>query len=193
MKPGLLWAAHYEHLPGQKVWGPSGKISNLTRPPEKDEERAPSWSWASVDGQVDFWMLRMGTQDGLEVLDVTMSAGEDELAEAHPRGTIKLRGAVAQMFYRAQPNVSDLGVLTFGRDDSLEDRSGTLHGCLMDVDRSTARFCWVIIAAQSSGSWLLLVLDEREDESSYRRIGLCIAHGVAVDSRRFKMRYILVS
>ncbi|OTA99437.1 hypothetical protein M426DRAFT_29012, partial [Hypoxylon sp. CI-4A] len=34
---GILWCAHYYHLPGRKV------------PPVK---RAPSWSWASIDGQL---------------------------------------------------------------------------------------------------------------------------------------------
>ncbi|KAI0760155.1 heterokaryon incompatibility protein-domain-containing protein, partial [Fomes fomentarius] len=36
---GLVWAAHYHHFPSRKVPGPAPR-------------RAPSWSWASVDGAV---------------------------------------------------------------------------------------------------------------------------------------------
>lgn len=191
IKPGLLWAAHYDHVPGQKVWGPSGRITKLSKPhnDEDEGERAPSWSWASIDGQVDFWALRMGTGDGFEVLDVAM-----EVAEARPRGTLRIRGLVARMFYRPHPDGHSNGVLTFRRNDDLKDRSTTLNGCLIDVERDAEQFCWAAVAARSSGSWLLLVLKKcGGGQSCYRRIGMCISYSVNVDPGRFEMREIIVA
>ncbi|KAI1371390.1 HET-domain-containing protein [Hypoxylon crocopeplum] len=190
---GLLWCAHYYHMPGRKVWGISlvDKISELTKPPAK---RAPSWSWASLDGQLDFWALRT-KGFVVEVLDVAMSAGENELTEALPDGTIKLRGLVARMFYHPPPDEPgrDVGILTFGEADSLDDKSVTLHGCVMDVDRRSPRFCSVVIMSQSNGNidWYLLVLDECDD-GSYMRIGMCTAHNVHVDPKRFETTDILI-
>ncbi|KAI1206340.1 HET-domain-containing protein [Annulohypoxylon truncatum] len=183
---GLLWCAHYDHMPGRKVWGISStdRISALARPTER---RAPSWSWAALDGHLDFWALRIGGFV-VEVLDVKMSVGENELTEAFPDGVVKLRGQVARMFYHAPDDSKyDVGTLTFGRADSLKDTSSVLNGCVMDLDRRTPRFCWVLVMAQSNDDWFLLVLDKGED-GLYRRIGMVTAKNVKVDSARFQVQ-----
>ncbi|KAI1402473.1 HET-domain-containing protein [Hypoxylon fuscum] len=181
---GLLWCAHYDHMPGRKVWGISytDRISKLSAPPQI---RAPSWSWAALDGYTDFWALRTGGFV-VEVLGVTMGAGENELTEAFPTGTVKLRGSVAQMFYHAPSDLSlDVGTLTFSETDFVDDKSVALSSCVMDLDRRTSRICWVVIMSKANGSWYSLVLD-RLDNRSYRRIGMCTAHGVSVDPGRFE-------
>ncbi|KAI2463826.1 HET-domain-containing protein [Annulohypoxylon bovei var. microspora] len=188
---GLLWCAHYDHIPGRKVWGisPTDRISRLARPPEK---RAPSWSWAALDGHLDFWTLRIGGFV-VEVLDVAMSVGENDLTEAFPDGVIKLRGHSARMFYHPpEESKYDVGALTFEQSDSLDDESSVLHGCVIDLDRRTPRFCWVLIMAQSNDERYLLVLD-KNDEELYQRIGMVTAKGVKVDSKRFEMQEVQIA
>ncbi|KAI1774346.1 HET-domain-containing protein [Hypoxylon cercidicola] len=187
---GLLWCAHYDHMPGRKVWGISStdRISVLTTPPEK---RAPSWSWAALDGHIDFWALRT-SRFVIDALDVTMSTGENELTAAFPSGTMKLRGQVARMFYHTPEDPgADVGNLTFRRVDSPEDKSVTLNSCVMDVDRRTPRFCWVVVMSKSNSNWYLLVL-HRCPDGSYRRIGMCTAHNVEVDLGRFETQDIQI-
>ncbi|KAI4864563.1 HET-domain-containing protein [Hypoxylon rubiginosum] len=186
---GLLWCAHYDHMPGRKVWGISfsDRISVLAKPPEK---RAPSWSWAALDGQIDFWALRT-YGFVVETLDVVMSAGENELTAAFPTGTVKLRGEVARMFYHPPDDGLDVGILTFEEADSPSDRSVALSGCVMDLDRRTSRFCWVVVMSKSNGSWYLLVLDRCAD-GSYQRIGMSTAHNVEVNPGRFETQDIQI-
>ncbi|KAI5856202.1 HET-domain-containing protein [Durotheca rogersii] len=188
---GLLWGAHYDHMPGRKVWGisPTDTIVELSRPPAK---RAPSWSWAALDGQIDFWALRINGFIA-EVLEVEMGIGDNVLTEAFPEGTLRLRGAVAQMTY-LKPSVgprSDVGMLTFGQDDTCDDETAILGGCVMDLDRQSSRICWVMIMARSNDSWYLLVLDKRDD-GSYRRVGMATSYSVRVDPARFEMEDIRI-
>ncbi|KAI1086610.1 HET-domain-containing protein [Rostrohypoxylon terebratum] len=188
---GLLWCAHYYHGPGRKVWGisPTDRISQLSKPPEK---RAPSWSWATLDGHLDFWALKIGGFV-VEVLDVKMSKSENELTEAFPDGVVKLKGLVAQMFYHApQESGYDVGTLAFRQPDSVSDASNTLNGCVMDLDRRTPRYCWVLLMAKSNNDWYLLVL-HKVDDGSFRRIGMCTAKGVRVDPSRFETREVEIA
>ncbi|KAI2603624.1 HET-domain-containing protein [Hypoxylon sp. NC1633] len=192
---GLLWCAHYDHIPGRKVWGISStdKISTLAKPPQK---RGPSWSWAALDGQLDFWALRT-RGFVVEVLDVAMSSGENELTEVSPYGSIKLRGLVAQMYYHAPPDEPghEVGTLTFQQTDSLGDKSNSLNGCVLDLDRRSSRICWVLVMSQANSStdWYLLVLDRHDDGRPYQRIGMCTAHYVKVNTSRFEMQDVLLA
>ncbi|OTA99436.1 hypothetical protein M426DRAFT_325143 [Hypoxylon sp. CI-4A] len=61
----------------------------------------------------------------------------------------------------------------------------------MDLDRRSSRFCWVIVIAQSNSDWYLLVLNQNDD-GLYERIGMCTAHYVQVDSKRFETREIQI-
>lgn len=189
---GLLWCAHYYHAPGRRVWGISqtDEISLLAAPPEK---RAPSWSWAALDGQLDFWALRT-SQFVVEVVNVSMSVGENEFTEACPIGTVTLRGLFARMFYHPPPDSPglDVGNLTFGEADSINDKTVTLSGCVMDLDRRSSRFCSVILIAQANKSWYFLVLDKNRD-GSYRRVGMCTAHSVEVDSAKFETLEVAIA
>ncbi|KAI1138470.1 HET-domain-containing protein [Hypoxylon sp. FL0543] len=182
---GLLWAAHHVQIPGRTHWNlsPTSEIVELRKPPQR---RAPSWSWAALDGQLDFYEL---TSESIvvEVLDVAMRVGENELTEACPDGAIKLRGLVARMFYH--PSANDIGSLTFQQHRTLEHKSHGMSGCIMDLDRRSPRYCWVMVIAQSIDDWLLLVLD-KDDDGSYRRIGRGSVHDIELDAERFKTQII---
>ncbi|OTB18675.1 hypothetical protein K445DRAFT_19277 [Daldinia sp. EC12] len=187
---GLLWCAHYYHAPGRKVWGISttDEISELTKPPRK---RAPSWSWASLDGALDFWALRIGGFV-IEVLDVAMDS-EKEATHGYPDGIVKLKGRIAQMFYHPpEDNRYDVGVLTFEQTDTPNFRSGPINSCVMDLDRRTPRACWPLLMTESPTDKYLLVLHKRED-GSYRRVGMSNAHWREVDPVRFRMEEIQIA
>ncbi|KAI0847267.1 HET-domain-containing protein [Daldinia vernicosa] len=187
---GLLWCAHYYHAPGRKVWGISttDEISELSKPPTK---RAPSWSWAALDGALDFWALRIGGF-AVEVLDVAIEA-EKEAIYGYPDGIIKLRGRLAQMFYHPpQDNKHDVGVLTFEPTDSPNFHSGPINSCVMDLDRRSPRLCWALVMTESPNDKYLLVLHMRKD-GSYRRVGMSTAHWREVDLSRFKTQEIHIT
>ncbi|KAI1390602.1 HET-domain-containing protein [Hypoxylon trugodes] len=185
---GLLWCAHYDHMPGRRVWGISttDRISVLTKPAKK---RAPSWSWASVDGQLDFWARKIGGFV-VEALGVTMDAEREGIASV-ASGIVKLRGLVTRMYYHPPPDKPglDVGALTFKRIDSPEDESVTLNGCVMDVDRRSPRFCWAIVMAQSMNDWYLLILHKQND-GKFQRIGMSTSKSVKVDPGRFETKEI---
>ncbi|KAI1805073.1 HET-domain-containing protein [Daldinia bambusicola] len=187
---GLLWCAHYYHVPGRKVWGISStdQISELSKPPRK---RAPSWSWASLDGALDFWALRI---DGfvIEVLDVTMDA-EKEATHGYPDGTLTLKGRIAPMFYHPpEDNKHDVGVLTFEQFETPGSHSEPLTRCVMDLDRRIPRGCWALVMTESPTDKYFLVLHKRDD-GSYRRIGMGNAHWREVDPVRFQIEEIQIS
>ncbi|KAI0378548.1 HET-domain-containing protein [Hypomontagnella monticulosa] len=188
---GLLWCANYYHMPGRKVWGISDidKISKLSKPPKK---RGPSWSWAAVDGQLDFWARKIGKNFVVEVLDVQMDE-ETETTGSYPNGIIKLKGFVAHMFYHPPESIDyDVGALTFDEAEVPNYRTGTFHSCVMDLDRRSSRTCWVIKMAQSNNDWYLLVLDKCDD-GSFRRIGMCIAHLGKDTPERFEIQEIEIA
>ncbi|KAI1407405.1 HET-domain-containing protein [Hypoxylon sp. FL1857] len=183
---GLLWVAHHVRIPGRAHWNisPKSTIVELSNPPEK---RAPSWSWAALDGQLDFYEPQ--TENVVvEVLDVAMSVGENELTEARPDGTIKLRGLVAQMFYRPPVNDGN-GSLTFHQPHSPKYESHGTNVCIMDLNRQSPRHCWVVVLVQAIYDSMLLVLDINDD-GSYRRIGRGSVQNVELETGRFETQII---
>jgi hypothetical protein len=188
----LLWGAHYYHGQGRKVWGysSSDRCSTLSKPQEK---RAPSWSWAALDGQIDFWALRLGKGSRLEILDVSMSRGENEFTEPHPHGVLRIRGHIAPMFYHRPLTGNSVSTLTFEETDSIDDDSTALGGCILDLDRETPRTCWAMIAIGSDVDLHLLILEKRDD-GSFKRIGMCTAYRIRnVDSKKFVEQEITLS
>lgn len=170
---GLVWGAHYHHFPSRKVPGYmlSDTCAVLTKPPTR---RAPSWSWASVDGSVMFGWTVDPSCCGFEVLDVRMSAGLDDYVESTPTGSLKLRAEVAEALYVPVDDHRDGGALLFqvrGEDEPIR-----LTTCVMDFDRRRARTCLAmsIKPPSSDATWVLLVLHKRHD-GCFERIGLCIS------------------
>ncbi|KAI2620888.1 HET-domain-containing protein [Hypomontagnella submonticulosa] len=187
---GLLWCANYYHQPGRKVWGISSvdKISKLSKPPKK---RGPSWSWAAVDGQIDFWARKIGKNFVVEVLDVKMDE-ETESAGHYPGGMVGLKGLVGTIFYHPPESPDyDVGALTLDQAESPDPKSGSFNSCVMDLDRRSSRTCWGIKMAQSNRKWYMLVLDKRDD-GSFQRIGMAMANFGDDTPERFQMREIEV-
>ncbi|OTA77272.1 hypothetical protein M434DRAFT_402379 [Hypoxylon sp. CO27-5] len=185
---GLLWTAHHVKITGRLYWNlsPTSEIVELSKPPKK---RAPSWSWAALDGQLDFFELK--TEDVVaEISDVTMSVGENALTEPCPDGIIKLKGLFAQMFYHLPAN-NRIGSLTFDRPSFPYYGPHAMGSCIMDLDRQSPRYCWVVVLAQSIHDWIALVLD-RNDDGSYRRIGRGSVHNSDIDARRFETQIIKI-
>lgn len=192
---GLLWGAHYYHVPGRKLWGYSSadKCNELFEPPLQQKQRAPSWSWAALDGQIDHWSNRIGPgENWYEVLDVTVE-GENELARQNVSGSIRIRGPVAHMSYNLPKPGGSVGFLTFVNEGKGEDQGAVeFNGCILDLDRMNPRTCWALIATGSNQNRYMLVLEERED-GSFKRIGFCTAYNVNYDPKRFSMREVLIT
>ncbi|KAH8202382.1 hypothetical protein TruAng_003455 [Truncatella angustata] len=187
---GLLWGAHYNHVEGRKVWGYSSadECSALS---EAQHKRAPSWSWAALDGRLDFWALRSNSLADFEIIEIEVAGNrENGLTQVNFEGTLKIRGSIAQMFYRPNEGL-DVGHLTFAELDSIEDKSTCLGGCVLDVNRQTARACWALIGIREDRTWYLLIL-ERSGAGKYKRIGFCTAYYVEVDPARFAVEEILM-
>ncbi|KAF3063750.1 putative heterokaryon incompatibility protein [Daldinia childiae] len=186
---GLLWCAHYYHMPGRKVWGISttDDISELSKPPTK---RAPSWSWAALDGALDFWALRIGGFV-VEVLNVAMET-EKEAIYGYPVGSIKLRGRLAQMFYHPpEDSKHDVGILTFEPTDTPDFHYRPTNTCVMDLDRQSPRLCWALIMTELPTNKYLLILHMRKD-GSYKRVGMSSASWREIDPR-FRTQEIYIT
>lgn len=184
---GLVWAAHYHHYPSRKVPGfnLSDACAVLTKPATR---RAPSWSWASVDGAVIFgWTVHRSFCD-FEVLDIQMSAGLDDYVEPAPSGRLVIRAKVSEARYVPVDDSRDGGALLFGVGGESETRLTT---CVMDVDRKRARACWVMSVHPPSGTWVLLVLD-KQTSGCFERIGLCISsyHGQTNEHSVLRERFV---
>ncbi|KAF9872504.1 heterokaryon incompatibility protein [Colletotrichum karsti] len=132
--------------------------------------RAPSWSWASLDGQVEFQLKgdfqhRHETDLSLslfKVLQISIGVGMDDPAAPEVQGCLKIRGPVAQMRYQHN-DPSDLhGSLAFENEEPIALRA------VMDFDRNVSRDCWVLTAGPSDPRILLL---EEIDVGTFRRIG----------------------
>ncbi|RDX40747.1 HET-domain-containing protein [Lentinus brumalis] len=172
---GIVWGAHYRHYPSRKVPGYmlTDACAVLTRPPTR---RAPSWSWASVDGPVIFGWTVHSSFCEFQVLDVTMRAGWNDYMQPAPAGSLKLRAQVAEAQYVPVEEYRDGGALIFQVGGHGDDEGIRLTACVMDFDRKVARACWAmsITPPSTNATWVLLVLHKRED-GCFERIGLCVS------------------
>ncbi|KXJ95829.1 heterokaryon incompatibility protein-domain-containing protein [Microdochium bolleyi] len=206
---GLLWGASYEHVPGRPVWGyqSSDKCQALALPKRQGDDRAPSWSWASLDGQIDHWALRIGDgEHWYEILEVAIDSGENDPACAQPVGSVRIKGPLEQVHYLPHPAGGDVGSLEFPADQSAVEevreapkRKGkgkkgankTFGGCVLDLDRHSPRDCWALIATRSNSDRFMLVLEDRGD-GTFRRIGFCTAYGFQFGRDKFPVAEVVV-
>lgn len=195
IKRGIHWGAHVINNAINRKVAPyqMDKCAVLSRPAQR---RAPSWSWTALDGKIDFF--ENSTHGMFEVLDVKMTIGDDDLTEAHPQGTLTLRGSMAAMSYHPPKAGYDVGKLILEPYDDLQDISKTMSGCVLDVDREEPCRCWVITAkadyTDEPGYGVYrqcLVLKERED-GCFERIGFCTGHMCRILSKDFVERTITV-
>lgn len=83
------------------LWEVRGDGVGAQRP---DRYRAPSWSWASVDGRISYQSPRIG-QDRITVLNAAVSLRSVDLTGQVKAGEIRLRGNLCEgRFLRTQDN-----------------------------------------------------------------------------------------
>lgn len=143
-------------------WAPvDDPARTLTRPAEP---RAPSWSWASVDGAVFFnRRLDLGHSE-LEILGCDISVGAGDPTAPKVEGRLTVRGFVAKMRYTPEPESS-----LFRRGGRLGSEDWVFTDMAsMDFDLGVSRECCVLITGRKRPSILLL---EEVDGGVYRRIG----------------------
>ncbi|KAF8851400.1 hypothetical protein BDZ45DRAFT_150284 [Acephala macrosclerotiorum] len=82
-----LWG---QHLATDLLWGRSFRQSTCLVPAKV--YRAPSWSWASVDGIIEAGYEVTKEKISIVILDVSIQAAGDDLTGAVTNGRIKLSG-----------------------------------------------------------------------------------------------------
>lgn len=168
---GLCWGASlvaFKEVRKRPGYASNDEVAEFRRP---DKARAPSWSWASVDGSVYFPCSR--TVGGkpwvgeIEVVDVQLDAEGSA-------GRLVVGGRVGVFDYsRSQQPHGGTGVLSKAGDEEGESMSAGI--CVLDFDRRRARAgCHALLVASSNmprAYACFLVLDKRAD-GTFRRIGL---------------------
>lgn len=160
-------------------------LAPWTRP---DPARAPSWSWASVDGPLYFPCARRFQTpwvSEIEVLDIQLDRNKNKGGGA---GTLTLRGRVGVFTYEVPPPPAqeglpqgDVGLLVQRQPAHPKEEDGIhVHVpagcCVLDLDRHRARTtgCHALLVASANMPRALacfLVLDKRAD-GTFRRIGV---------------------
>uniref|UniRef100_L2G597 Heterokaryon incompatibility protein n=1 Tax=Colletotrichum fructicola (strain Nara gc5) TaxID=1213859 RepID=L2G597_COLFN len=159
---GILWRARTSGAYG-KEFPPDLRL------PAKP--RAPSWSWASIDGEILFPM-RVGKvpwqpHASIQVLRIDMNVAMNDFAAPKVEGALKLRGLIAKMRYAPgnRPKRSDAV-----HEGSLAFEGETRYGgtITMDRDRAVARDCWALVVGQRHTDILTL---EEVGHNKFKRIG----------------------
>ncbi|RYP07947.1 hypothetical protein DL765_008968 [Monosporascus sp. GIB2] len=187
---GLLWCARTRRLPRVKAPGFHGRYA-LTRPAER---RAPSWSWASVDGPVEFRSKNLEPSNVadpmvFEVLDVDIGAAWDDMTAEKVEGTLKVRALLAKGQYYI-PEYGWEGVGGYRITDN-QGKETLLGNCIMDFEPGRERECWAL--APGKGSYMLML--EEVGEGRFARIGYIEDSGFTYDQelpRAFKAMEILL-
>ncbi|KLU84117.1 hypothetical protein MAPG_03162 [Magnaporthiopsis poae ATCC 64411] len=149
----LFWSARLKLLGEVKLPDGTTGMDVLTR----SDDNYPSWSWASVDGDVEFHGFSVENDD-VELLDVKVTVGFDDVMAERVEARLKLRAAIIKAPYN--PAWRWLG----------EEIAGTIFpiaSCVvLDVDRFRQRDYW-ILPTETHG---ILVMDEVKPRV-FRRVG----------------------
>lgn len=152
-------------------------LAPFTRP---EQARAPSWSWASVDGSLYFPCSRTFVKPWvgeIEVLDIAMD-------EKGCGGTLILRGRVGVFDYEAPAKPAqnmaqgEVGVLRKqrgGEEEEEEKGTDTAGNCVLDFDRHRPRTgCHALLAASSDmpRAFACFLVLEKMADGTFRRIGV---------------------
>ncbi|KAK3368398.1 heterokaryon incompatibility protein-domain-containing protein [Podospora didyma] len=186
---GLCWGPAWRHLgtPNRKATG-FDKCTILSKPAF---QVAPSWSWASVDGHVHFYLKGDYEHWSFTILGVDMDRGKDDLMAQKPFGTLTIKGLLAPMWYLPRGYGRDnadyeralghnVGSLAFTKNDKDQ-----FPQAMLDFDRETARECWGMVAYGKTSFKGILILEERG--MHFVRIGFCNDQRTGeFDTSRFK-------
>lgn len=120
---GLLWQRKYSSF--ETGWKPPAPLHNVSEalPARKsqiripgNEDRAPSWSWASINRPID-WIWDSRAVQLTTPLDVVLDMGfartRSSLSDTIPRWAIGLQGHVTQGTCRVLPHARIDGLATF--------------------------------------------------------------------------------
>lgn len=169
---GLFWFARGIRDKNTAVYSMHGRHT-LQKPAKS---RAPSWSWAAVDGPVEFLFKAMPSSNIADpavfrVLGVDVSKGHNAVAALHVEGAVRIRGLVARVRYFGRPN--QLGSIGWPDDEQEKEdfRSIGFITAIMDVDGDAARDCWVAVSQVGEHSKPGVLLLERLREGVFRRSG----------------------
>lgn len=138
-----------------------------------EQARAPSWSWASVDGSLYFPCSRAYItpwNSEIEVVDINM-------ADKGTAGTLILRGKVGAFQY-VVPKQGNMALGEVGHLCALGNESQTFACCVLDFDRHVPRECHVLLTTSigyKSGKFVSFVVLEKVAESKFQRIGISTA------------------
>ncbi|KAF2996333.1 hypothetical protein E8E14_003560 [Neopestalotiopsis sp. 37M] len=152
-------------LLSQLVWSRADSQDPLSRP---QTYRAPSWSWASIDGQVVFnntWWKAENATAVLIGVEVTPTS-DNEKYNKYRTGSLTISGATTTMKLDLNPQTNDLSVPASHKGISIKLNTSEFHGI------STLN---VILLQVLRDSQLLrgLVLVVDGDKDTFRRIGYC--------------------
>lgn len=173
---GLLWTPRWTDEDFSH--GPLGHRSLEARKPL----RAPSWSWASVDGFLD-WRSR-DTETAFEplslIIHVDTDSEKDALLGLNCRdNTIVIRGPLQCVTYTPPERHWHPGYFFSGKLSASVPGSSELFemsGAVLDFDHGRGRECWCLALADLDPSGIFHLLLERDSsEDRFRRIGHCMA------------------
>jgi hypothetical protein len=166
---GLFWGARpVRHIGAQQ----SPLASSFSVLKRTAEPQAPSWSWANVNGPIEFSLnARKGFDRGaFEVLAVDMHNGYDDPMAAKVRGALRIRAFLARVQYSPSSVEMDIGPqATRMRDIRFAP----------DFVRDQAHEYWMLStsvqATDGKVPGVLLLEEVPGQKSHFRRVG----HGIA--------------
>ena len=172
---GLFWFARSKRHYGSMGYAMHGRHA-LQRP---DESRVPSWSWAAVDGPVEFRFKNPDVQvedfvdkNVFQILSVDIRTGYDDLTAMKVEGSLRIRGPLAKMHYFGTD--AHIGTLTFPRTN-YEDTIGIANiTAVMDTEGEVSRDCWVLVTAGGAPNHEFppgVLLLEKVGEGIFSRLG----------------------
>jgi len=162
-----LWE---EDLPRGLLWS-SGLRKDVFRRP--GSPRAPSWSWAGVDGHLEF-PFPQGKSQIFDIRVEMEQAGSDPFGKV-TSGMMSLRGRIRPVYQsKSQNAVSQKELLS----THMVDVTGLIvgRGQFDTLERYTQIYCLLIrlnlTNDRHSPDSLLLVKDHDAESATYRRIGV---------------------
>jgi hypothetical protein len=150
-----LWK---HNLVSQLLWSASNKTPALCR---SQSYRAPTWSWASVDGPVKFPFVGWKNGDFIEVLEIQVT----------PVSSSNIHGQVIAGHLRIRGQLVQLPVLDSNAFHSLEDRTGCCHP---DDRKENFKSCYglPVLSTVALDLWGLVLVPTGAREHEYRRVGV---------------------
>ncbi|KAI9877212.1 MAG: hypothetical protein M1830_004517 [Pleopsidium flavum] len=170
-----LWR---KDLPWELIWSASF-LAPLARPATY---RAPSWSWSSVDGPVEYPVIDLNTSSAVEIIDTQIELlGHDKHGQVKG-GWIKISGALVFATGAAE-NRAESNAAAAIIDAKILNESGHETGsCDFDVEESVPRPVACLLIRLRNGpspQFRCLILEATGDvPDEYRRIGTGILRTV---------------